>query len=57
MAGFVKGANYDWRIDINQDGLYAEFRGTAYKAYQVFRDLNHLRPGSKMYCNGKLVTK
>ena len=57
MAGFVKGASYDWKIDINQDGLCAEFKGTARKAHQVFRHLNRLCPGSKMYCNGKLVTK
>lgn len=57
MAGFKVGAIYNWKIDINQDGLYAEFKGTAHKAYQVFRDLNKLCPGSKLYCNGNLVTK
>ena len=57
MAGFKVGTIYNWKIDINQDGMYAEFKGTARKAYQIFRDLNKLCPGSKLYCNGNLVTK
>lgn len=55
MAGFVKNKNYNWKIEINQDEMYAEFKATANKAFEVFRDLNRLCPGSKIYCNGKQV--
>lgn len=57
MAGFVKGVKYDWKIEINQDEMYAVLKCTAEKAYRVFNELNKMCPGSKLYCNGKLVGK
>lgn len=55
--GFKKGVNYNWRIEINQDEMFAEFRDTARKAFKVFKELNELCPGSKLYCDGKLVSE
>ena len=57
MPGYEKNAKHDWRIEIAQDGMYAEFNDTASKAYEVFNEINSLCPGSKMFCNGELVTK
>lgn len=57
MAGFEKNGIYDWRIEINQDEMYAEFKGTATEAYDIFRDISAKVPGSKLYCNEKLVAE
>ena len=57
MPGYEKNAKHDWRIEIAQDGMYAEFNDTASKAYEVFNEINGLCPDSKMFCDGELVTK
>ena len=57
MPGYKKNTKHDWRIEIAQDGMYAEFNDMASKAYEVFNEVNGLCPGSKMFCDGKLVTK
>ena len=55
MAGFVKDASYNWKIDLGQDDMYAEFEGTAEKAYSVLEDLKDKGLEPTMFCNGEKV--
>lgn len=57
MAGFIRNATYNWKIDLGQDGMYAEFEGTAEKAYSVLEDLKSEGLEPTMFCNGEQVTR
>ena len=58
MAGFVKDALYNWRIETGCNETYTEFKDTAKVAFDTLKSLKNGRyPNAKMYCNGKLVTE
>lgn len=57
MAGFVIGAKYNWKIELPEGDIYAEFKCTVGRAFKKYNKMKLKYPGAKLYCNNILVGK